>query len=165
LKTKAFALFAVVVGSVLLGSNTVVATPGLDFEATLLAKGTLAPAHMDALGVEFSTEGSTDVLVQQVDFSPAGHSGWHQHPGLVVVAVAIGAVTSRVDCGPAQVFSAGQSFVEPPMTPLIVSNASSTMPARTFATLVIPAGRAPRIDVPIAPDCSPEATGLSPIVR
>jgi quercetin dioxygenase-like cupin family protein len=155
LKTRAFALFAVLIGAVLLSSNTVGATPGANFTATLLTKGALAgPAEMDALGVEFSTEGPTDVLVQQVDFGPGGHSGWHQHPGLVLVTVATGAVTSRVDCGPVQVFSAGQSFVEPPLTPLIVANASSTVPARTFATLVVPAGRAPRIDVLIAPDCS-----------
>ena len=154
MKTRVFALFAFAISAVLLSSSTVVATPGVGFGATLLAKGTLAgPVEMDALGVSFSTEGSTDVWVQQVDFAPGGNSGWHQHPGLVLVAVKIGAVTNRVGCGPAQVYSVGQSFLEPPMTAGIVSNASSTAPARTFATVVVPAGRAPRIDVP-APDCS-----------
>ena len=160
MKTKAFALFAVVISAIFLSSSTVVATPGKDFGATVLAKGTLAgPTEMNALGVEFSTEGSTDVWVQQVDFGPGGHSGWHMHPGLVVVVVAIGSVTNHVDCGPTQVYTVGQSFVEPPMTPGIVSNASSTAPARTFATLVVPAGRAPRIDVPVAPDCSAMQSG------
>jgi quercetin dioxygenase-like cupin family protein len=166
LKTKFLALFAVVVGSLFFGSNSVVATPGANFEGKVLAKGTLAgPARMDALGVEFSTDGSTDVIVQQVDFAPGGFSGWHQHPGLVVVAVASGAVTSQVGCDPMQVFSDGQSFVEPPLTSLIVSNASSTVPARTYATLVVPAGRAARIEVLVAPDCSAEETDRSPIIR
>jgi len=165
-KTRAFALFAVVISAIFLGSSTVVATPGKDFGATVLAKGTLAgPAQMEALGVEFSTEGSTDVWVQQVDFGPGGHSGWHEHPGLVMVTVVTGAVIVRVDCAPAQVFSVGQSFIEPPLTPGIVANASSTAPARTFATLVVPAGRAPRIDVPIAPDCNAMASGPNQIDR
>jgi quercetin dioxygenase-like cupin family protein len=160
LKTKAFALFAVVISAIFLSSSTVVATPGQDFGATVLAKGTLAgPAEMDALGVHFSTEGSADVLVQQIDFGPGGHSGWHSHPGLIIVTVVTGAVIVRVDCWPAQLFSVGQSFIEPPLTPGIVANASSTVPARTFASLLVPAGRSPRIDVPTAPDCNAMASG------
>jgi quercetin dioxygenase-like cupin family protein len=154
LKTKALALFAFVIGAILLSSGPVAATLGVGFVATPLAKGTLAgPVELEGLGMNLSTSASTDVLMQQVDFEAGGFSGWHQHPGLVLVTVMTGAVTVRVGCEPAQTYSAGQSFVEPPLTTLIVANASSTVPARNFATLVVPAGRAPRIDVP-APDCS-----------
>ena len=154
MKTKALALFAFVIGAVVLSSGTVVATPGSGFGATVVSKGTLAgPVKLEGLGLKLSTKATTDMVIQQIDIAPGGQSGWHQHPGLVLVTVVIGAVNVQVECEPAQTFSAGQSFVEPPLTTVIVTNASTTAPGRNFATLVVPTGRALRIDVP-APDCS-----------
>ncbi|HSS61692.1 MAG TPA: cupin domain-containing protein [Candidatus Limnocylindrales bacterium] len=154
MKTKVFVVLAVAVGVVFLSSNAVTATPPVGFTAKILAKGTLSqPTEIEALGVQFSTKHATDVYVQQVDISPGGSSGWHEHPGLVVVAVATGAVVVTVGCEAARQFSAGQSFVEPPLTPMLVANASSTSPAQNFAAVVVPAGRAPRIELPGAPDC------------
>lgn len=155
MKTRALALFAVVIGAIVLGSNSVAATPAVGFTAKVLSKGTLArPAEVDALGIGFSTEKATDVYVQQVDIAPGGKSGWHEHPGLVLVSVATGSVIVRVGCDAGHQYSAGQTFTEPPLTPILVANASATAPAQNFATLVVPAGRAPRIELPGPPDCS-----------
>ncbi len=155
MKTKVFAVLAVAMGVVFLSSNAVMATPPVGLTAKVLAKGTLAkPVEIEALGVQFSTEGASDVYVQQVDIAPGGNSGWHEHPGLVLIAVATGAVIATTGCQAGHLYSAGQSFVEPPLTPILVVNASSTSPAQNFATLVVPAGRAPRIELPGAPDCS-----------
>jgi quercetin dioxygenase-like cupin family protein len=155
LKTKVFLVLAVALGVVLLGSNAVMATTAVGFKLTLLAKGTLSqPTEIKALGVKFSTEEATDVYVQQVDIAPGGISGWHEHPGLVMVAVAIGAVNVTTGCDGGHLYSAGQTFVEPPLTPIMVANASSTSPAQNFATLVVPAGRAPRIELAGPPACS-----------
>jgi quercetin dioxygenase-like cupin family protein len=157
MKIKAFVFLAVVVGAVFLGSNAVMATPPAGFTAKVLAKGTLAEsAKIDALGVRFSTEHSTDAYVQQVDIAPGGSSGWHEHPGLVIVSVATGAVIVHTGCDAGVRYSAGQSFIEPPLTPMLVENASSTAPAQNFASVVVPAGRAPRIELPAAPDCRGE---------
>jgi len=154
-KTKLFVVLAVAIGVVFLSSNAVMATPAVGLTGKVLAKGTLSkPTEIKALGVKFSTEEATDVYVQQVDIAPAGISGWHEHPGLVIVAVAAGAVVVTSGCDAARQYSAGQSFVEPPLTPILVENASSTSSAQNFATLVVPAGRAPRIELPGAPDCS-----------
>ena len=88
MKTKVFVVLAVAIGAVFLSTNAVTATPSVGFTAKVLAKGTLSkPTKMNALGVKFSTEQSTDVYVQQVDIAPAGISGWHEHPGLVMVVV------------------------------------------------------------------------------
>lgn len=153
MKRKALVFLVVVIGAVFLTSNAVMATPPVGFGAKVLAKGTLArPAEIEALGIQFSTERSTDLFVQQVDIAPGGQSGWHMHPGLVLVAVGTGAVIVHVGCK-AQQYSAGQTFVEPPLTPTLVENASSTAPAQNFAALVVPAGTAPRIELPGAPDC------------
>ena len=155
MKTKALVFFAVVVGAVFLASNAVMASPAVGFTAKVLAKATLAkPAEIEALGVQFSTEGATDVYVQQVDIAPGGNSGWHEHPGLVMVAVATGAVIVHVGCKAGQQYSAGQTFVEPPLTPMLVENASSTAPAQNFAAVVVPTGTAARIELPGAPVCS-----------
>jgi quercetin dioxygenase-like cupin family protein len=155
MKTKPFVVLAVAIGAVFLSSNAVMATPPAGFTAKVLAKGTLSkPAEIEALGVQFSTERSTDVFVQQVDIAPGGSSGWHEHPGLVVVAVATGAVIVHIGCQAGHRYSAGQSFVERPLTPMLVENASSTAPAQNFAAVVVPEGRAPRIELPTAPDCS-----------
>ena len=155
MKTKVFVVLAVAIGAVFLSSNAVMATPPVGLTAKVLAKGTLSnPAEIKALGVKFSTEQSTDVYVQQVDIAPAGTSGWHEHPGLVMVVVASGAVVVTNGCDAARQYSAGQSFVEPPLTPILVENASSISPAQNFAALVVPAGRAPRIELPGAPECS-----------
>jgi quercetin dioxygenase-like cupin family protein len=147
LKTRVFAVLAVAIGVVFLGSNAVMATAPIGFTAKVLAKGTLSkPAEIEALGIQFSTERATDVYVQQVDIAAGGSSGWHEHPGLVMVAVATGAVNVTVGCDGGHLYSAGQTFVEPPLTPIMVANASST--------LVVPAGRAPRIELSGPPSCS-----------
>jgi quercetin dioxygenase-like cupin family protein len=155
LKTKVFLVLAVALGVVFLGSNAVMANPGTGFTAKILAKGTLSqPTEIKALGVKFSTKEATDVYVQQVDIDPAGISGWHEHPGLVMVTVAIGAVNVTTGCDGGHLYSVGQTFVEPPLTPILVVNASSTSKAQNFATLVVPAGRAPRIELSGPPSCS-----------
>jgi len=154
MKAKGFVVLAVVIGAVFLSSNAVTASPAVGFTVKLLAKGTLSqPVEIERLGIQFSTDGATDLYVQQVDIAPGGRSGWHEHPGLVMVAVATGAVVVTVGCKARQQFSAGQTFVEPPLTPILVENASSTSPAQNFASLVVPAGRAPRIELPGPPDC------------
>ena len=155
MKTKLFLVLAVALGVVFLGSNGVMATTSIGFTVKTLAKGSLTkPAEIKALGVKFSTEEATDVYVQQVDIAAGGISGWHEHPGLVLVSVAVGAVNVTTGCDGGHLYSTGQTFVEPPLTPMMVANASSTAIAQNFATVVVPAGRAPRIELAGPPSCS-----------
>ena len=103
-------------------------------------------------GIEFSTERSTDVINLRVTFDPAGNSGWHMHPGLVIVTVIEGSVATGSGCKSPAVYGVGQSFIEPPMEAGYVKNTSTTVRAVTFATLVVPHGVGARIDAP-APVC------------
>lgn len=50
--------------------------------------------HLNLDGVKFPTKDPTDVRVQQFVFSAGAYSGWHHHPGLVLIAVQSGSVTS-----------------------------------------------------------------------
>ena len=88
--------------------------------------------------------------MQQVDFPGKGTSGWHMHPGLVLVTVKTGSIVFHFGCRTEQ-FSAGQSFVERPLEVGMAENVVDA-PAQNLVTLVVPAGRAPRIDAP-APVC------------
>ena len=105
-----------------------------------------------------SCSGATacDVTMQTLTFQPGGSSGWHHHPGLVVVVVKSGQVTRfKGDCSK-QTFAAGQSFVEMGERDLVfVKNEGSTA-AVVQNTLINAVGAATRVDDAAAPaGCSP----------
>ena len=95
--------------------------------------------HLNSDRVKFQTKGPTDVRVQRNVFSPGGRSGWHHHPGVVIVAVQSGAVTStHSDCssktyGPG--LPNGAVFAEGGDDP---TQASSTTGATVYVTYVAP---------------------------
>jgi hypothetical protein len=79
---------------------TALATPGFG----VLSAPVLARANfLDPVDIKFKIKhGSQEVLhvsntretvVQQIVLSPGGHTGWHSHPGPVVVLVKAGALT------------------------------------------------------------------------
>jgi hypothetical protein len=48
-----------------------------------------------------TTKDPTDVMVQKIVIAPGGSSGWHHHPGIVIIAVQSGSVTFwDADCNP-----------------------------------------------------------------
>jgi quercetin dioxygenase-like cupin family protein len=153
MKTKALALLSTALGVLVLGGVAVMASASLGFTSSRVATGTLAtPAEVSYQGIEFSTEAPTDVVTLRVTFDPAGYSGWHMHPGLVVVVVIEGSVINQIGCH-ATPYGVGQSFIEPPMTAGQVKNASTTTKAVTIATLVVPKASALRIEA-LAPNCA-----------
>jgi hypothetical protein len=89
--------------------------------------------------IKFQTKGPADVRVQKIVIAPGGYSGWHHHPGIVIVSVASGAVTfTNSDCssttyGPG--LPAGSAFVEGGDDP---GQASSVDGATVYATYVAP---------------------------
>ena len=91
--------------------------------------------------VKFQTKDPTDVRVARIDIAPGGYSGWHHHPGIVIVTVASGAVTfTRSDCssktyGPGQ--PDGAVFVEGGDEPGQASNRGTT-PVTSYATFIAP---------------------------
>src|SRR3954451_5613789 len=48
---------------------------------------------LDADEIRLRTKEPTDVRVQQLTFAPGARTGWHHHPGIVLVAVESGQVT------------------------------------------------------------------------
>ena len=105
--------------------------------------------------VKLQTKGPTDVRLQKLNVSPGGYSGWHHHPGLVIVTVASGTLTyTTSDCqsktyGPG--LPNGATFVESGDNP---AQASSTTGATIYATYIAPRGAGFRIDDHEAPGCA-----------
>ena len=87
------------------------------------------------------TEEPTDVRVQKVVFAPGGRTGWHHHPGIVLVAVESGQVTvvdskcNATTYGPGS--PNGSAFTEAGTKPLEVRNLSGAE-ATVYATFIAP---------------------------
>jgi quercetin dioxygenase-like cupin family protein len=88
LLTVALVAAVIGIGAVALG------LPGSGVTSTTLVTANFdQTVHMNSDGVKIQTKDATDVRVQRLDFAAGAYSGWHHHPGIIVVAVASGAVT------------------------------------------------------------------------
>jgi hypothetical protein len=94
------------------------ATPGAGvLGAPVHARGTNADElniH-SAAGIKLKTKGALDFVTQQITIAPGGTTGWHSHPGPVLVTVKTGELTLVYADDPTcqgRVYGAGQSFVD-----------------------------------------------------
>jgi len=135
-------LLAVLVG-------TVFATGANGFHGTPLARGTTFGAMQFNIGdIKFQTKSQVDVAQATVTIDPLGSSGWHSHPGVVLVTVTSGTVTFyAADCS-FNTYPAGTAFVESNGATGLARNESTTTPAVVYVTYVVPVGAALRIDQP-----------------
>ena len=80
------------VGAIATGAS---ASPGqgVTAENFVSAAQLLEVAHINQERVKFQTKDSTVVRVQRLTFAAGGFTGWHRHPGVLVVAVQSGSVT------------------------------------------------------------------------
>src|SRR5689334_24852433 len=67
---------------------------------TPLALATLSgPAYAQSGGVRIDTRAPRDAFTARLKFTPGGTSGWHTHPGPVLVQVISGTLTLRYPTG------------------------------------------------------------------
>ncbi|HMG00901.1 MAG TPA: hypothetical protein VK560_06625 [Gemmatimonadaceae bacterium] len=150
------------------------------FVSTPVARGTAEAFHIrstDGFDVEIKTKDNTDIAVSNVVVSPGGTSGWHSHPGPVLVVVNTGTITfyragkhggqngddANGDNGTnaptcsRTVYPAGSAFVEVPAPGhvMLAKNEGSTE-ATVTATYFAPPGAALRIDQPAPGGNCPE---------
>jgi hypothetical protein len=150
------------------------------FVSTAVARGTAEAFHIrstDGFDVEIKTKENTDIAVSNVVVSPGGSSGWHSHPGPVLVVVKTGAITfyragkhggqngddengnngkDAPTCS-RTVYPMGSAFVEVPAPGhvMLAKNEGSTE-ATVTATYFAPPGAALRIDQPAPGGNCPE---------
>ena len=167
MRANPFRLFAAVASAaviVLVFAGTTVGTPGSAvISAPILARGDFVD-RVD-VKVKFERDGNVivanapdagEVVVQEITIGPGGTTGWHSHPGPVIVAVKQGTLTYiRADGGvcSATPYSAGTAFVDPGQghahTAFNFGGNNLVLLATYFD---VPVGGSPRIDVPVVPD-------------
>lgn len=137
------------------------ATPGIGIlSAPVHARGThaeLLNIHSKA-GVKLQTKESVDFVTQQIVIAPGGTTGWHSHPGPVLVTVKSGELTlvyaDDTSCE-GRTYRAGESFVD--RGDEIVHTAINRSPANLelWATYLVPGapGTPARIDAPSPGTC------------
>ena len=100
-----------------------------------------------------------ETVVQEIVIGPGGHTGWHSHPGPVVVLVKSGALTfydgEDPSCTP-RTYEAGQAFIDRGQGHVhIARNLSTIANLELWAVYFdVPTGGAFRIDVPDPGNCA-----------
>ena len=139
--------FATLIGGVSAGLS--LATPSSGSVTVQYGRSTFSKFH--------TSMGAGDIVVTENTFAPGGYSGWHSHPGKVVIAVQRGAITlfrgnDPLCAGTTHV--AGDVFVERPSVVYNGVNESTTTAAVVNATFFnVPIGGSIRIDQPKPDQC------------
>ena len=125
-------------------AGTVLATASSGFHPTIVSHGTLNESmHYNTGAVKFQTKGSVDFVTATVTIDPLGNSGWHSHPGVVLVIVASGSLMVYDEhCvgTPHTAGTASSAFTESGDEPGLVRNESTTTPEVSNVTYIVPAG-------------------------
>ena len=162
---RLFATFASAAVIALVFAGTALGTPPSGIvSGPILARGDFVD-DVD-VKIKFERDGSTvvsnapgagEVVVQEITIAPGGTTGWHSHPGPVVVVVKAGTLTYvRVSGGEcvATPYPAGTAFVDSGQghahTAFNMGSENLVLMATYFD---VPVGGSQRIDVPVAPTC------------
>ena len=162
-RIRLFATFVSAGLIVLVFAGTALGTPGSSvISAPILARGDFS--ELVDVKVKFDRDGSInvsnapdagEVVVQEITIGPGGTTGWHSHPGPVVVVVKQGTLTYVRAAGGECVdtaYSAGTAFVDPGQGHEHTAFNFGTDNLVLIATYFdVPAGSSPRIDVPVIP--------------
>jgi quercetin dioxygenase-like cupin family protein len=125
---------------VLVFAGTALATVASGFHPAILARGTTNGAVAFNMGViKFQTKGDIDIVTATVNLDAHASSGWHSHPGVVLVTVKSGTVTFYDDHCVGIAHVAGTSFVESGGDTGLARNESDA-PAMVYVTYLVPTG-------------------------
>ena len=102
-------------------AGAALATPGIGTVGVVQARGTIEDSSSvrqwdgELFLTSFRLAGGTDVVTQSLTVAPGGTTGWHGHPGPVLVTVKSGALTvvyaDDTSCQ-GTTYTAGQSFID-----------------------------------------------------
>ncbi|HXG19298.1 MAG TPA: cupin domain-containing protein [Methylomirabilota bacterium] len=98
--------------------------------------------------VMVKTKGDVDIVTAQAAIAAGGYTGWHSHPGPVLVTVTQGILTlyTAPDCQ-RHVYHAGEGFVE--KNPIVhLARNEGSVEAKFTTTFIIPVAGPRRIDEP-----------------
>jgi quercetin dioxygenase-like cupin family protein len=127
-----------------------------DFPDRVDAKFKFRPPHRRGLRVA-NARNAGEVVVQRIVIADGGHTGWHSHPGPVVVVVKSGALTyipaDDTSCE-GRTYGAGEAFIDPGQGHVHIARNLSGEDVEFWATyLDVPRGGAVRIDADAPGTC------------
>jgi quercetin dioxygenase-like cupin family protein len=126
--------------------NATLAKGGSGAHAVAMAAGTTAS------GVSIRTKKRTTLTFQRVTIDPGGSTGWHTHPGQLLVVVASGELTrSTANCR-SRTYRAGDALIERGGHDVHEGRNLGSVPVELYVTYVIASGRPLRQDAR-APSC------------
>jgi len=119
------------------------------------ARGQVSPLQIIALAQGATTEkvhnlhvnGPSDVLQALLVFQPGAETGWHIHPGPVIVVVKSGALTETHSDGCTTLHPSGSVFFESAGEVHNAANQTNGV-TEVYATFLSPTGSQPLIKVP-----------------
>ena len=134
-------------------------TMGTGTQSTLIGRATFQPFHVKrktgGWEVDIKAKDAMDVAVQSITFQPGGQSGWHRHPGPVLIQVATGTMTfyeaDDPTCTPI-VRTAGEGYLDAGHGH--IARNESGAPALNVVTYFAPPGAVLRIDAPAPGNCA-----------
>jgi hypothetical protein len=127
-------------------------TVGAGAAVTTLANVTIGDGEFQVKwnGYISKVKGPVSLVTQDITIAPGGHTGWHSHPGPVLVSVSSGALTfvyATSPCGGAT-YPAGTGFVDPGGDTVHIARNESDVPVTIRVQYILPTGAPWRIDAP-----------------
>ena len=138
-------------------------TPAYLASGVVLARASFA----DQTDIKFKIQGqgqqvihvtnAGETVMQKIVILPGGNTGWHSHPGPVVVMVAAGEMSFYDSEDPTctvRTYSAGQAFVDSGQGHVHIARNEGSVPLELFATYFdVPVGGAFRINADSTGNC------------
>jgi len=163
--------FFIIIGVVTTAAGAVLMSPGSGVVATVFARAAFAnPTDIkfkiqDGNQEVIQVTNARDTVVQQITIKSAsnnlgvvGTTGWHSHPGPVVVLVTAGEMSFYDSDDPTctvRTYTAGQAFVDSGQGHVHIARNEGTINLELWATYFdVPSGGAFRIDVPVPGNCA-----------
>lgn len=144
-------------------AGVAVATPPSGvLSGTVVARG----SFQDPVDIKFKVDGGSkevihvkgagETVMQEIVLAPNGSTGWHSHPGPVVVVIKSGTMTFYDDTCVVRTYTAGEAFVDSGQGHVhIAKNLDQTQNLTLWATYFdVPAGGAFRINANDPGTCS-----------
>ena len=159
---------AAIVAAVSSVAVAAVLTPGSMVSGVIFARASFA----DQTDIKFKIKGqgqevinvnnAGDTVMQKIVIAPGGHTGWHSHPGPVVVLIGSGEMSFYDSEDPTctvRTYSAGQAFVDSGQGHVHIARNEGSVPLELYATYFdvapgVPPPDAFRVDAANPGNCS-----------
>jgi len=152
-----------VLGVAVVVSTTALATPPAGVVSNvILAQGTTVISLKEKIAVgdnwnlDLENKGQSEFYMQDLVVGPGGHTGWHSHPGLLLITVREGSIDFYDKDCVKRTYGAGQSFTESAEPHNALNPGSGN--AHLLVAYIIKKGEPRRIESP-QPKCG-EILGL-----